>query len=96
MGAEAQGAGFIGSFLPLIVLFAIFYFLVIRPQQQQAKRHKEMIENLKKGDKVTTTGGIMGEIVKVEEDFLKVEIADNTVVRLAKEYIASKTDDEEK
>jgi preprotein translocase subunit YajC len=96
MGAEAQGAGFIWSFLPLIVLFAIFYFLVIRPQQQQAKRHKEMIENLKKGDKVTTTGGIMGEIVKVEEDFLKVEIADNTVVRLAKEYIASKTDDEEK
>ncbi|MBL0686635.1 MAG: preprotein translocase subunit YajC [Sulfurospirillum sp.] len=78
------------SLLPLIVLFAIFYFLVIRPQQKQAKRHKEMTGALKKGDKIVTNGGLICEVVKPEDDFIKVKLNDETVVKLSKEYVARK------
>lgn len=89
-----QGGGnLIGSLLPLIVLFAIFYFLVIRPQQKQAKAHKEMIANLKKGDKVITNGGLICEVVKPEEDFIKLKLNDEVVVKVSKEYIAKKIDE---
>lgn len=83
----------VGQLAPLVVLFAIFYFLVIRPQQKQAKAHKEMIDNLKKGDKVITSGGIMSEVVKPEEDFIKVKLNDDVVVKVAKEYISKKIDE---
>jgi len=79
--------------LPLIVLFAIFYFLVIRPQQKQAKTHKDMIANLKKGDKVITNGGIICEVVKPEEDFIKLKLNEEVVVKVSKEYIAKKIDE---
>lgn len=84
------GSDIFASLLPLIVLFAIFYFLVIRPQQKQAKTHKEMIANLKKGDKVITNGGIIGEVVKPEEDFIKVKLNDDVTIKVSKEYIAKK------
>ncbi|BCD68567.1 preprotein translocase subunit YajC [Nitratiruptor sp. YY09-18] len=87
---QGQSAGILGSLLPLIIIFAIFYFLIIRPQQQQAKKHKEMVENLKKGDKIVTTGGIIAEVVKNEENFIKAKIADNTEVKIEKSYIAKK------
>ena len=86
---ESQG-NFLASMLPLLVLFGIFYFLIIRPQQKQAKQHKEMIESLKKGDKIITTGGLYAEVVKPEEDFIKVKLNDDTIVKLAKEYVAKK------
>lgn len=86
----------IGSLLPLIVLFAIFYFLIIRPQQQSAKKHKEMIENMKKGDKIVTSGGLIAEVVKVEDDFFKIKLADNTEVKIVKDYVARKIDEETK
>ena len=76
--------------LPLLVLFGIFYFLIIRPQQKQAKEHKEMIESLKKGDKIITTGGLIAEVVKPEEDFIKVKLNDDTIVKLSKEYVSKK------
>lgn len=76
-----------------MVLFAIFYFLVIRPQQKQAKEHKEMIANLKKGDKVITNGGIICEVVKPEENFIKLKLNDEVVVKVSKEYIAKKIDE---
>jgi preprotein translocase subunit YajC len=89
-----QGGGnLIGSLLPLIVLFAIFYFLVIRPQQKQAKAHKEMIANLKKGDKVITNGGLICEVVKPEEDFIKLKLNEEVTVKVSKEYIAKKIDE---
>ncbi len=89
-----QGSGnMFSSLLPLIVLFAIFYFLVIRPQQVQAKKHKEMIDNLKKGDKIITTGGLICKVVKPEEDFIKVSLNDDVSVKVAKEYIAKKIDE---
>ena len=76
--------------LPLIVLFGIFYFLIIRPQQKQAKEHKEMLEALKKGDKIITTGGLIVEVVKPEEDFIKVKLNDDTIVKLARDYVSKK------
>jgi preprotein translocase subunit YajC len=91
---ESAGQGsFLASFLPLVVLFAIFYFLVIRPQQQQVKKHKEMIDGLTKGDKIVTNGGLIVEVVKVEEDFFKVKLNDNVEVRLDKESVLRKQDE---
>ena len=79
-----------GSLLPLIVLFAIFYFLIIRPQQKQQKEHAAMLEALEKGDKILTNGGLIVEIVKVEEMFLTVKNVDGGTLRLARSYVASK------
>ena len=76
--------------LPLIVLVAIFYFLIIRPQQTQARKHKEMIADLDKGDKVVTSGGFIVEVVKKEEEFFMVRLNDDTIVKLAKDYVAKK------
>lgn len=61
------------------MLFAIFYFLVIRPQQKQAKAHKQMLESLQKGDKIITNGGLICEVVKPEEDFIKVKLNEDNV-----------------
>ncbi|ECQ5827629.1 preprotein translocase subunit YajC [Campylobacter jejuni] len=81
------------SLLPLIVLFAIFYFLVIRPQQKQAKAHKQMLESLQKGDKIITNGGLICEVVKPEEDFIKVKLnEDNVTAKISREFIAKKID----
>lgn len=80
----------IGSLLPLIVLFAIFYFMIIRPQQKQQKEHQEMLENLQKGDKIVTNGGLIVEIVKVEEGFLSVKSSDDSKLRVARSFVASK------
>ncbi|NVJ52823.1 preprotein translocase subunit YajC [Arcobacter sp. CECT 8983] len=85
---EGQSADLISSLLPLVALFAIFYFLIIRPQQKQAKQHKEMIADLKKGDKIVTNGGLMVEITKVEENFLIVKNHDDSQMKLAKEFVA--------
>ncbi len=70
---------------PLIMLFAIFYFIIIRPQIKQQKAHKEMFTNLKKGDKVVLSGGIIAEISKIEDIFISVKINDDTIVRIPKE-----------
>lgn len=78
----------ITSLLPLVALFAIFYFLIIRPQQKQAKAHREMIASLKKGDKIVTNGGLMVEVVKVEETYFVVKNSDGSEMRLAKEFVA--------
>ena len=87
-------ANLISSLLPLVALFAIFYFLVIRPQQNQAKKHKEMLSALKKGDNVITNGGLIGEVVKAEEDSIKLKLNDEGVtVKIAREFIAKKIDE---
>ena len=91
-----QEGSLIDSLLPLIVLFGIFYFLVIRPQQKQAKEHKNMLANLQKGDKIITNGGLIAEIVKPEEDFLKIKLDDNIVVKLSREFVAKKIEIENK
>lgn len=63
------------------------------PQQRQQKAHKNMLDNLKKGDKIITNGGLMGSIVSIEENFIKVELADKVIVKIAREYIAKKIDE---
>lgn len=80
------------QFLPLIVLFAIFYFLIIRPQQKQAKAHKEMLNSLTKGDKIVTNGGLIVEVVKAEEDYLKIRLNDDVVAKLDKNFVARKVE----
>ncbi|HIM94384.1 MAG TPA: preprotein translocase subunit YajC [Campylobacterales bacterium] len=82
----------VGQFLPLIMLFGIFYFLIIRPQQKQQKEHSEMLEALSKGDNIITTGGLYAEIVKVEEDFIKIKLNDTNIVKLDKAYVAKKVE----
>jgi preprotein translocase subunit YajC len=77
------------SFLPLILIFVIFYFLLIRPQQKRAKEHKQMIEDLKPGDKVVTSGGIYAVVDKVASNTVTLKIAENVKVKFGKGYIAS-------
>jgi preprotein translocase subunit YajC len=75
--------------LPLILLFGIFYFLLIRPQQQRMKKHQEMVNNVRRGDTVVTAGGLVGKVSKVKEDGeVLVEIADNVQVRVVKSTLS--------
>ena len=79
-----EGSG-IGQFIPLILIFVIFYFFLIRPQQKKVKEHKSMVEGLKRGDKVVTSGGITGTIERVvDNDKVEVEIAENVKVEIVK------------
>lgn len=84
--AAAPQAGFM-EFLPLIALIAVFYFLVLRPQQKRMKEHKAMVEALQRGDEVTTVGGIVGTVAQVYEGHAGVEIAENVVVTVQKDAI---------
>jgi len=83
----------LSSLMPLVVLFAIFYFLIIRPQQKQQKEHKNMIDALAKGDKIVTNGGLIVEITKVEESFLTTKSVDGAILRVARTFISSKWED---
>ncbi len=85
--ASGQG-GQIMAFLPLILLFAVFYFLLIRPQQKRARTHKQFMENLKKGDKVVTSGGLYGTITGVTDDAVTIEIAEKVRVKILKSAVA--------
>ena len=79
-----EGSG-IGQFIPLILIFVIFYFFLIRPQQKKVKEHKAMVESLKRGDKVVTSGGITGTVERlIDNDKVEVEIAENVKVELVK------------
>lgn len=75
------------QFLPLVALLAVFYFLILRPQQKRAKEHKTLMEALQKGDEVITLGGILGKVTKVGEENVAIEIADNVVVQVQKAAI---------
>ena len=77
------------SFLPLIVIFVLFFFMIIRPQMKAAKAQREMITALQKGDEVVTSGGIVGKITKVTESFVSLEIAANTEITVQKQAIQS-------
>jgi preprotein translocase subunit YajC len=87
-GGQGAGGGLMG-FLPLILIFVIFYFLLIRPQQKRAKEHKSMLDSLKKGDKVVTSGGEYGVVEEVKTNTVIVKIAENVKVKYGKAYIAA-------
>ena len=86
-GGGGQGGGF-GAFIPLILMFAIFYFLLIRPQQKKAKVHKEMISAVKKGDRVVSSGGLHGMVTGLTDDTVTVEIAPKVRVKVSRGSIA--------
>jgi preprotein translocase subunit YajC len=89
MDMQEQGS-VLASLLPFVVLFGIFYFLIIRPQQKQAQKHKEMVNALVKGDKIITSGGLICEVLKSEEDFIKAKLNDDTFVKISIDYISKK------
>ena len=90
--AQASGAsggqGLLIQLLPLILIFVVFYFLLIRPQQKRVKQHKEMVNSLKVGSLVVTSGGIVGKVVKLNDDiFITVNISDNVDVKIKRDTI---------
>jgi preprotein translocase subunit YajC len=86
---DAGAGGAIASFIPLILIFAIMYFLLIRPQQKRVKDHAKMVQALRRGDQIVTQGGIVGKVTKVKEDGeLEVEIADGVKVRVVRSTVA--------
>lgn len=86
----AAGGGFIGSLAPLILIFVIFYFLLIRPQQKRAKEHRAMVDTLSRGDRIVTAGGILGKVTKVKEgEEIEVEIAEGVRVKVYRSTIST-------
>jgi preprotein translocase subunit YajC len=77
------------SFLPLIVIFAVFYFMLIRPQMKRAKEHKQLVSQLGKGDEVITNGGLLGKITDVSDSFVTLELADNLQIKLQRSAVAN-------
>lgn len=77
------------SFLPLVVIFVLFFFMIIRPQMKAAKEQRNMIAALQKGDEVVTVGGIVGKVAKVTDSFITLEIAENTEINVQKHAIQS-------
>lgn len=94
-GAPGGGAGASGGMaafqqiIPLVFMFAIFYFLLIRPQQKKAKEHKALLESMKKGDNVITAGGVHGKITAVDDTIVTLEVANNVNVKITKSFIAA-------
>lgn len=86
-GGEAAG---FASFIPLILMFAVFYFLLIRPQQKRAKEHKSMLSALKRGDEVVTAGGIYGRILEVAEDYLILDLGE-TKIKVSRSAVSAVT-----
>ena len=92
--AYAQGVGGVSpdlmyQLLPFVLIFVIMYFLILRPQQKRAKQHQEMVKNLRRGDNVITSGGLVGKVTKVvDDDQVEIEIADGVRVRQVKSMIA--------
>jgi preprotein translocase subunit YajC len=87
-GAAEGGAAGYASFIPLVLMFVIFYFLLIRPQQKRSKEHRTLIANLKKGDRIITSGGLHGRVTGMDETILTVEIADKVRVKLNRANVA--------
>ena len=97
MGPTPGGGspGGISVFIPLILMFAVFYFLLIRPQQKKQRTHQDMLKSLKVGDRVVTTGGLYGTIVAGGDHIIKLEIADKVRVDVGRSYIAGKVETRE-
>lgn len=89
--AEANGLGSFLSLAPLFLVFVVFYFLMIRPQQRRMRTLQTAVANVKKGDSVVTAGGVVGKVTKVEETIVEVEIAANTRIRVVKATLAEVT-----
>ncbi|HKK27106.1 MAG TPA: preprotein translocase subunit YajC [Gemmatimonadota bacterium] len=89
-GPQGGGASPWGTLIMFAAIFAIFYFLLIRPQRKQQKEHEEMVENLQKGDEVVTVGGIIGKIIHLEDDRLVVKTSDDTRIEVERGKVGRK------
>ena len=87
-GPAAGAAGGFASFIPLILIFVVFYFLLIRPQQKQAKQHQAFLNDLKKGNKIVTKGGIHGSITGIKDNVISLEIAKDIEIKVSRDAIA--------
>ena len=87
-GGSGSGTGTLLSLVPFLLIFVIFYFMLILPQQKKQKQQKTMMEALKKGDKVVTASGIWGTITNLGKETVTLQIADNTKIKMQREYIA--------
>jgi len=85
-GGDAGGSLF--SLLPLVVIFVLFYFLLIRPQQKRAKQHKEMVAALSKGEEVVTNGGLLGKVTDVDDNFISLEISSGLTVKVQRHAVS--------
>ncbi|MCX8514707.1 MAG: preprotein translocase subunit YajC [Burkholderiales bacterium] len=91
--AHSNTAGFnMMQFAPMIVIFALFWFLLIRPQQKKAKLHNQMIASLEKGDEVITNSGIIGKIAKINDQFMLLEVANNVTLTIQKSTVGGKVE----
>jgi preprotein translocase subunit YajC len=88
-GPAGGGPSALVNLLPLILIFVVFYFLLIRPQQQKAKEHRTMLDNLKRNDNVVTSGGIYGKVIAITEHVITLEIASNVRIRVERGHISS-------
>jgi preprotein translocase subunit YajC len=86
VGGDAGGSLF--SLLPLVVIFILFYFLLIRPQQKRAKQHKEMVTALKKGEEIVTNGGLLGKVTDIDDNFITLEIDGGLNVKVQRQSVA--------
>jgi len=87
-GAEGEGGSPLTALLPFILIFVVFYFLILRPQQKQGKQRKEMLKNIKRGDNVITSGGMYGKILNIVGDLVTLEIAKGISIRLSRSGIS--------
>jgi preprotein translocase subunit YajC len=88
--ADAGTASNIANFIPFILIFVLFWFMLIRPQMKQAKEHRIMLAGLQKGDEVATSGGIVGKVVKVTDAYVSLEIATDIVINVQKQTVQNK------
>jgi preprotein translocase subunit YajC len=88
-GASAPAGGGIEFMIMIAIFFALMYFMIIRPQSKRAKEHRKLLEALSKGDEVVTTGGMVGKISAVGENFLEVEVSEGTVVKVQKQAVTA-------
>ena len=86
--AAAQQPSMLASFIPLILIFLIFYFLLIRPQQKKQKEHKILLDSIQRGDEILSSGGILGKVIKVDNDKLSVEISKGVNVTIIRSTVA--------
>ncbi len=87
-GGAAEASPMWTFMAPMVLMVVIFYFLLIRPQQKKAKEHKALLDNLKSGDRIITSGGIIGTIINIDDQMVNVEIADKVRIQMARPYIA--------
>lgn len=93
-GSQVPGcAGGLPQLLPMLLVFVVFYFLLIRPQQKKAKEHREMLNNIKRGDKVITNGGMLGKVTGLTDRFLTLEVAEKIRIRVLRSHVLGKESD---